>query len=222
MEGEKQMNYAYDVLLNFTDGDRLIEFYEWNDKDYIENIKIIPIFYILKEDLINFFNNNIKINKKFLLNIRNKTVSYNQYGDLEYCSIFSDGSRAIAIEFNSEGESIARSTLLIDEERDIIDETMDNNFIKIDYRIVSKDKNDFTTREESLRKKYLLIELNKIKEQQEVEKLDFLYTEVFKKDKISFNKRINKLIAKVNNDFDDKCRHLYDTMKLIHATKNRL
>ena len=68
------MNYAYDILLNFTDEDRFIEFYEWNDKDYIEHIKKIPMFYISEKDLMTFFKNNIKISKSFLMKIKNKTI----------------------------------------------------------------------------------------------------------------------------------------------------
>ena len=158
-KGEQKMNYAYDILLNFTDEDRLIEFYEWNEKDYIEHIKKIPIFYISNKDLQVLFKHNIKISKNFLLRIKSRTISYNRYGDLEYACIFSDGNRAIGIEFDKEGLSIARSSLLIDEERDIIDETIDNNFMKINYEIINSDKNNFITREENLKKKYLLMML---------------------------------------------------------------
>ena len=212
------MNYAYDILLNFTDEDRFIEFYEWNDKDYIEHIKKIPMFYISEKDLMTFFKNNIKISKSFLMKIKNKTSSYDRFGNLEYACLFSDGNRVVGIEFNSEGLSMAKSSLLIDEEKDIIDETFDNNFIKINYEIITPDKNSFITREEILKRKYLLLELGEIKKNLEVEKLDFLYTEVFKKDNLSFDKRINKLIKEINN-YNNKCNYLYDIMRLMHIKK---
>ena len=113
---------------------------------------------------------------------------------------------------------MAKSSLLIDEEKDIIDETFDNNFIKINYEIITPDKNSFITREEILKRKYLLLELGEIKKNLEVEKLDFLYTEVFKKDNLSFDKRINKLIKEINN-YNNKCNYLYDIMRLMHIKK---
>ena len=36
------MTYIYDLLLNFTDDERILEFFEWNEKDEIINIKKIP------------------------------------------------------------------------------------------------------------------------------------------------------------------------------------
>ena len=38
------MIYVYDLLLNFQDVDRLVEFFEWSDDDLLEHIKKIPLF----------------------------------------------------------------------------------------------------------------------------------------------------------------------------------
>ena len=48
------MIYIYDLLLNFIDGDRLIEFYEWDSKDGLEHIKKIPLFKIIKHYKTNY------------------------------------------------------------------------------------------------------------------------------------------------------------------------
>ena len=33
------MIYIYDILLNFIDGKRMYEFFEWNSEDVVEHIK---------------------------------------------------------------------------------------------------------------------------------------------------------------------------------------
>ena len=53
------MNYIYDILVNFNDGDRLIEFFEWNETDLFEHIKKIPIYRISSKQMQEICNNKI-------------------------------------------------------------------------------------------------------------------------------------------------------------------
>ena len=81
------MTYIYDVLLNFTE-ERLIEFYEWNQTDIIENIKKIPIFRISSNQLNDLLSYNIKLDKQILAKIKNQTSTYKRTTDLEYTALF--------------------------------------------------------------------------------------------------------------------------------------
>ena len=50
------MIYIYDILLNFIDGKRMYEFFEWNSEDVVEHIKRIPMFCVsdrVMEDILN-------------------------------------------------------------------------------------------------------------------------------------------------------------------------
>ena len=76
MERKKKMNYIYDILLNFIDSERLIEFYEWSESDSFEHIKRIPIYRISSKVMQDICENKIKVSKEFLDEIKNKTNLY--------------------------------------------------------------------------------------------------------------------------------------------------
>ena len=60
------MTYIYDILLNFTDENRIIEFFEWDDSDNLEHIKKIPVFRTSSKQLSELLNNQIIVEKEFL------------------------------------------------------------------------------------------------------------------------------------------------------------
>ena len=48
------MMYIYDLLLNFQDKERLVEFFEWSKQDVLEHVKKIPIVRVPSIDMDNF------------------------------------------------------------------------------------------------------------------------------------------------------------------------
>lgn len=213
------MIYAYDILLNFSDENRVIDFYEWSINDDIEHIKKIPLFYIETDILKDLFNNKIKVDASFLDKIRDKTISYRKGSYLKYCSLFTDQKRVLAIEFNDRGESISRSSLQLDEEEDIIEETSMAKISTIKYSIITKDKDIFLTRLDMLRKKYLLCEFKQIGKNKEKDKFNYLYEEIYDKDQLSFDKRLTKILDDLNNNYTAKYNELYKLLRLINAKK---
>ena len=65
------MIYIYDILLNFDDGVRLLDFYEWDKKDGLTHIKKIPVFKISSIDMDNIINGIVKVDSSFLEKINN-------------------------------------------------------------------------------------------------------------------------------------------------------
>ena len=116
------MNYYYDIILNWNENIPY-NFYEWNDYDYLELIKKIPLIKIKHKTLVDIWSNNIKINKEFLNNIKDKTLvsGKNSICKIDYACLFTDNKNVIAIEFNNNGESINRSKLLIDDEINVLE-----------------------------------------------------------------------------------------------------
>ena len=43
------MIYIYDIILNWTDNDKVYEFFEWEQNDDVDHIKKIPLFKIGKD-----------------------------------------------------------------------------------------------------------------------------------------------------------------------------
>ena len=215
------MTYIYDVLLNFTE-ERLIEFYEWNQTDIIENIKKIPIFRISSNQLNDLLSYNIKLDKQILANIKNQTSTYKRTTNLEYTALFTDLNKVVGIEFNREGNILSRSGLLLDEEEDIIDECSVEIVETIKYEKKEPlEKNNFYTREEIRKRRYILKELELVYKEKDKDKLNYLYQEVYGKSRISFENKYLKLKNELEKNYSSKFNSIYEIFKLIY-TKNRL
>lgn len=215
------MTYIYDVLLNFTE-ERLIEFYEWNQTDIIENIKKIPIFRISSNQLNDLLSYNIKLDKQILSKIKNQTSTYKRTTDLEYAALFTDLNKVVGIEFNRDGNILCRSGLLLDEEEDIIDECSVERIETIKYEKNSLlEKENFYTREEIRKRRYILKELELVYKENDKDKLNYLYQEIYGKSRLSFENKYLKLKSELEKNYSSKFNSLYEIFKLIY-TKNRL
>lgn len=213
------MTYIYDVLLNFTEL-RILEFFEWKETDKIENIKKIPIFRISSEQLYDLMNYDIKINNDFLETIKDETSTYKNKLKLEYSSLFTDLNRVVGIQFTKKGNIISRSSLLIDEEEDIIMECHTDEEVKLYYdRKERIENNRFYTREEQTKRKYILEELEKIYTNNEKDKLNYLYKEIYPNKKMSFQNKYQTLKREIENNYSSKHNILYEILKLSCTKK---
>ena len=214
------MTYIYDVLLNFSDTERIVEFFEWNNNDSIDHIKRIPLIRISSKSLNDLINNNIVVEKEFLDKIKDLTLMYKKTKNLEYAILITDLNKVIAIEFNKEGKIIAKSGLLLDEEEEIIDESYDLKEEKLNYKIETKINNNiFLTREEQKKQRYLLLELDNIVKENNRNKLNFLYQEIFLKDKLTFEEKYLKLKEDIEKNYTSKYNNLYETVRLTYIKK---
>ena len=214
------MTYIYDVLLNFSDTERIVEFFEWNNNDSIDHIKRMPLIRISSNAFNELINNNIVVEKEFLDKIQDSTWMYKKTKNLEYAVLITDLNKVIAFEFNKEGKTIAKSGLLLDEEEEIIEESYDLKEEKLNYKIESKINNNiFLTREEQKKQKYLLLELDNIVKENNKNKLNFLYHEIFLKDKLTFEEKYLKLKEDIEKNYTSKYNNLYEIVRLTYIKK---
>lgn len=214
------MTYIYDVLLNFTDDERIIEFFEWDDKDYPEHIKRIPLLRVSTKTLDDLLNKKVKVNNDLLDKIKGETSLYKKSTNLDYATLFSDLNKVIALEFNESGEVISKSSLLLDEEEDLIEEAADLREEPITYKILSKNSKDyFLTRQEVKKKRYLLKEMDNLYEENNIEKLNFLYEELFKKDDLSFYDKYMRIKKDLTENYSKRHNKLYDIVRLTYIKK---
>ena len=214
------MNYIFDVLLNFNDDDNILEFFEWRENDCNEHIKKIPIFRISPQKMQMICNNKIRVNREFLKKIENETVLYKSRKPLEYACLITDYNKVIGLEFLSDGTIVGRSGLLLDEEEDIIDECEDIEEEDLVFEIVKPYKfNYFLTRSEKEKQKYLLTELKCIKDDGNIEKFNFLYLEIFKKDNLTFEQKYQKMFFDIKDNYTDKYNKLYELIRLTYVNK---
>lgn len=214
------MTYIYDVVLNFTDEERIAEFFEWEENDYPEHIKRIPLIRVSTKTLDEILNKRVIVDKNFLDKIKGETTLYKKSRNLEYAALISDLNKIIGLEFNSKGEVISRSSLLLDEEEDLLDECLDLQEEKIIYKTSNKyQKDPFLTRQELKRKRYLLKEMDNIYEQNNIDKLTFLYEELFKKDELSFYDKYIKIRSDIEENYSSRHNKLYDIVRLTYIKK---
>ncbi|MBP3461718.1 MAG: DUF3603 family protein [Bacilli bacterium] len=207
------MNYIYDILLNFKE--EYYDFYDWNKNDNIVHIRKIPILKIDTIDLYNIKNNKIKIELKFLEKIRNKTEIFTSktVKNIEYAFLLSDGKKVLAI--LKQDKKIKKSSLLIDEEMDVLEEIEREEMTKIEYKIVDKEETkELKTRKQNEIEKFVKKELEKIKNQDE--KLKYIYYECFNKKEKSKEKILIELNNINNHIINEK---LYKFFKLIEVKK---
>ncbi len=178
------MNYYYDIILNWNENEAY-EFYEWNDTDYLELIKKIPLIRIKHKIFLDLVSNKIKVSPEFLNMIQDKTLisGKNLINNITYAALLTDNKNVIAIEFDKEGNSISYSKLLIDDELNVLESTFNLKEYNLEYEILNKLPLNSNIRQENEAKKVISLEINNLYQKKDLSKLKYLYYE-FKKEKV--------------------------------------
>lgn len=208
------MTYIYDILLNLSK--ELIEFFEWEDSDNIKYVKKIAVFKtsskVIKDIIFNeiiFDNNFTKIIPKYEMN------GMKSAGSL---CLLTDGLLVIGL-LIKESKPVLISRLLLDEEFEVLELANNLENTNIEYKIISekpKSKN-FLTRKEKTIKNKLNLEIDKLYEIKNEEKLIYLYYE-FTNLECNNIDYIYKYIKDSLKNFNDRHRKLYDIL-LLSDTK---
>lgn len=210
------MNYIYDILLNFQK--EFYEFYEWNTSDEITHIRKIPLIRVSDKELNIFKEWSIRFEKDFIEKIYNKTERFKKVNVvlIPYVFLASNGKEAMALKLGKNGIVTHKSSLLLDEEEEIIDLASD---LKIDfpaYTILNKNEtNYFQTRNEKENAKLVLTKLNELYTHKEDEKLRFLYLECFNCKEEDITKIFN-ILKKETNDHGNNYKKIINFFKLIN------
>lgn len=216
------MIYTYDILLNWTKEERLKEFYEWTLEDDLEHIKKMTIIRIRESLLKDLLTSKIKIDKTFLSKIKYKTESYfhNEIDVIDYAVIVTTEKKSLALELDNEGNVMYKSSLLIDEEEEVLE--IGEELVKMDipYEVITKNKKvSYLTRKEEEEKTFLTKEMKKIKQNKEESKLNYLYKEFFIDDVESFNDKLTILEKEISKDYNSFHHNLYNLLKLSTIKK---
>ena len=210
-----KMNFFYDLLVNYNDA-KPYEFYEWEKSDNIIHLKKIPVFKISSSDLNHFLKNDIIINQNFLETIHNKTESYNSKNKYNYMSLFTDEKNSIIIEFSSDGKSLYKSKMLLEEELDLLEIAYSLKKEKIEYILGEKNNYNQDLRQIQNVKRLLLTEIKTLKEQNNIYKLRYLFKEITNEDEDNKKVIVEKLISIIKSDFNENHLKLYNIIKLSY------
>ena len=208
------MNYIYDIVLNFNK--EYYNFFEWNKKDNIINIKKIPCFLINDKTLHILKYNNVIVDMSFIELINSKTIAYSKQKLFISCLV-TNGKEALGLLFNDRGVLLKRSSLLIDEEEEVINETNDYklyNIPIIKYETIlvrnvnrrQKDKMQFLS--------------NYINKEKNTINLKYLYYDYFEKEEDNVYNIKKNLLYEINNNWNNKLDNLFTTAKMFNKINN--
>ncbi len=161
----------------------------------------------------------IIINKVIFYNLEkleNKTEIFHNkiIQNIKYAFLLTDGLEAVAIKLNNKFITEAYSKFILEEEDEILEIASLQEINKIDFKIIKEhSKNNFITKNDLSKKKYLIKSLHEIKNNKE--KLKYLYFDYF--DQLIEDEVImfNKLKEEINNNFYNCKDKIYDFFKLI-------
>lgn len=214
------MTYIYDILLNFNND--FYEFYEWNCDDYLYHIKRIHLIKIDSKTYNDILNNKVEIKDDLLFNIFNKCEYFDnrKVMSIPYAIMLTDSYRVMAITLNMNGIVTKYSSLLLDEEEDVLEVSEKLGTIKLNYSIIEERKLNNLTRNERNIIKYIKKDLDRAYKDKNINKLKYLYYEYFNKENDNINLIYNSLIDTLNNKINDKHYDLYNLIKLSLTHKN--
>ena len=211
------MKLIYDIVLNFNEVNNSIDFFEWRKEDSYAYVERIPIIKIPSKQMDELINHSFKVDESFLGKIYNKTISINT--KLSYSVLLTDSIRVIAFLFDKLGMIYKKSNLLVDEEEDILIDTIDLKVEKLSYTLIDKiENNNFLTRGEKKIQQYLLEEINNIYLREDYEMIHYLYCELSNK-KRNREEEYQYLINNLKLNYHNSYQSLYDIISLVTNKK---
>lgn len=209
------MNFIYDIVLNFNKD--YYDFFEWNKKDNVINIKKIPLFVVNNDIFNNMKYDFVTVSNAFIEIIKDRTYTYNRQKIGPSC-LLSNGKQVIGVLFNDKGDLIKRSSLLLDEEEEVLDEIYSDEITNIDVVKVRKGKiSDSLNRIQKEKKDFLIRYINKEKNSIN---LKYLYYDYFEKDEEDDTAIRESLINEIKNNWNKKFDSFYETVKIFSKIKN--
>ena len=208
------MNFIYDIVLNFNKD--FYNFFEWNKNDNVINVKKIPIFLIDNDTFTSMKYDNVIVSKDFIDLIRDKTYTYTR-SKLGISCLISNNKEVIAVLFNDNGNLIKRSSLMLDEEEEVLDEIENDSLYKINIIKRRKVNIENVNRNIKEKKDFLIKYINK--ETNDIN-LKYLYYDYFEKDENNIKIIKNDLIKEIKNNWNKKLNNFYDTVKIFKKIKN--
>ena len=208
------MNYIYDIVLNFNKD--YFNFYEWKKNDNIINIKKIPLlvtdyktFNMLKYD-------SVKVDTSFINKIKDKAYTYSKNKVINNALLVSNTKEVIGVLFDNDGNLVKRSSLLIDEEEEVLEEIDDYELFKIPIISSKKKKRVDINRIEKEKKLFLN---NYIEKENNIINLKYLYYDYFEKEEDNILIIKKNLLSKINGNWNNKINSLYTTIKMFSEIK---
>ena len=196
----------YDIALNFMNIEDFYEWYEWEEKDQLTYMDKIPILKISTKQMKEIRKYQIQLSKKTL-----KKIEYLSSYDI----LLRDNSNVIGVSFNKEGVLLKKSSLRLDEEEAVLEESENIPVEYLSYRCLKPISNFlFLTRREKRIQKYLLEKIGELYQNHHNSELHYLYREIFSDNKTK-KEEYQHLVDILQNQFHEHYQSLYSIIQLI-------
>lgn len=206
------MKNYYDLIVNFDEV--MYYFYEWEDNDVLNYIKIIPLIRVSKKNFKNILLNKIELEKEELNKIIDQTCFAN--GEKSNCLIICDNNNGLVLEFDKNGKEIAISTLNIEDALDINEISFCMKIYDLKYSLLSKREFNCVGRKDNFVKSFIIKELDELYDNKNESKLMYFYMELFKRKATSFENAYQEMKKSILNGIVKEHYNIYDLMILSH------
>ena len=196
------MDYIYDIVLNFQN--EYYDFYEWKPTDKIINIKRIPIYRITTKDYLNIKNNDT-------------TIEISSIPKTNRTFLLTNGIEVMGIRMDNDGKVAKKSSLLFDENDEILEDKNHIKEINIKYKIDKKKKINYISRLKQEKIKYLDSYFNKLDRIKDEYFLKYLYFDIYNEDE----KDIDKVYKSLINLTKDNPSKMFSSIKKIESELNK-
>lgn len=208
------MNFIYDIVLNFNK--EYFNFFEWDKGDNIVNIKKIPLIRVKDDIFLMMKYDDIVVDSSFIDYIKDKTIIYSKK-KVETDALISNGKEVIGVMFNYDGVLLKRSSLLLDEEDEVLEEINFDDVFDVNIVKVKKGKYINISRMEKEKKDFLIKYINS---EQNIVNLKYLYYDYFEEDEKDIRVIKDTLIKEIRNNWNKRFESFYETVKMFSKIKN--
>lgn len=207
------MNYIYDIILNFNE--EFYDFYEWKNNDNVINVRKIPVLKVDENTYVSLRNNKVQVSMETIDSLKKNFSLYNEKIEGNIICLITNGMSAFGVMFNNNGDLIKRSSMLFDEEEEVIDESENIKEVKIEFIKNEKQKSNNISRIVKEKQKFIKDYISSLDDELT---LKYIYYDYFEKEENKNNiKEI--LLSEINNKWNSKLSKLYDLTKLLNKVK---
>ena len=207
------MNYIYDIILNFNE--EFYDFYEWKNNDNVINVRKIPVLKVDENTYVSLRNNKVQVSMETIDSLKKNFSLYNEKIEGNIICLITNGMSAFGVMFNNNGYLIKRSSMLFDEEEEVIDESENIKEIKIEFIKNEKQKSNNISRIVKEKQKFIKDYISSLDDELT---LKYIYYDYFEKEENKNNiKEI--LLSEINSKWNTKLSKLYDLTKLLNKVK---
>jgi len=207
------MDYIYDIILNFNKN--LYEFFEWKSNDNVINVRKIPVLKVDNDIYLDLRKNNVQVSEETLNSLKKSFSLYNERIEGNVICLITNGTSAFGVMFNNLGWLIKRSSMLFDEENEVISEFENINKVKFDFVVNEKKKLTNISRIVEEKKEYVKEFLSSVENNAT---LKYIYYDYYEKEAKDINIK-EVLLKEINNPWNNKLNKLYELTKLLSSVK---